>query len=44
MARVERILQDRGAEGAPSLSDRFRERMGLSVAEFLDPDARDDAP
>lgn len=35
LARVEKILADRGTESAPSLSDQFRARVGISLPELV---------
>lgn len=35
LARVERIILDRGTESAPSLDDQFRARSGRGLKEFL---------
>ena len=35
MQRVERIAQDESSGTIPSLADRFREKIGLSVQEYL---------
>jgi hypothetical protein len=35
MPRVERILLDRPSAGVPALAERFAERMGLSVLDYL---------
>ena len=36
MARVERVLLDRGAEGMPSLDDRVRTRLGKSLQQLVE--------
>jgi hypothetical protein len=35
MNRVERLLLDRGSRDIRSLSERFQERVGLTVADYL---------
>ena len=35
MHRVERITYDEPAGGVPSLSDRFLERVGMTLGEYL---------
>jgi hypothetical protein len=35
MHRVERIAHDEPSAGIPSLADTFREKVGLSVLEYL---------
>ena len=35
MARVERILLDRRSAGVPALAERFAERVGLDVIDYL---------
>ncbi len=35
MARLERILLDRRSAGAPSLAERFAERMGVEVLDYV---------
>jgi hypothetical protein len=35
MTRVERLLLDRGSGAIPSLSERFQDRMGLTVSDYL---------
>lgn len=35
MHRVERIAQDEASGSIPSLADRFRAKIGLSVQEYL---------
>ena len=35
MHRVERIAQDEASGSIPSLADRFRDKIGLSVQEYL---------
>jgi hypothetical protein len=35
MHRVERIAYDEAAGGVPSLSDRFVERVGMTLGEYL---------
>jgi hypothetical protein len=36
MHRVERVDCDEPCEGIPSLADQFREKVGLTVHEYLD--------
>ncbi len=35
MHRVERIAQDERSGSIPSLADRFRQKIGLSIQEYL---------
>ena len=35
MHRVERIAYDEAAGGVPSLSERFREKVGVTLGEYL---------
>jgi len=35
MHRVERIAQDEGQAGIPSLSERFRSRVGIPLLDYL---------
>lgn len=35
MYRVERMSLDEGSPEAPSLADRFKQRMGITVQEFF---------
>ncbi len=39
MLRVERVLQDRGARGMPSLAERAEQRLGRPLISFLVSDA-----
>jgi hypothetical protein len=40
MARIEKILLDRGSEASPSLGDQFRARVGVGIVQFLSKGAR----
>lgn len=35
IARVEKILADRGSDDVPSLEEQFTSRVGVGIAEFL---------
>ncbi|MGH9358743.1 MAG: hypothetical protein ACRD1O_06170 [Terriglobia bacterium] len=41
MHRVERIASDETAAGIPSLADRFREKVGISLQDYLDIERND---
>ena len=36
MHRVERIASDEASAGIPSLSDRFREKVGITIQDYLE--------
>ena len=35
MHRVERLASDEASTGIPSLSDRFREKVGITIQDYL---------